>query len=90
MLCFPNAVSETEIHEKLARVIVRYGGGKIEPLEFRWKTREFRVRAVHARWTDRATRPLKYFFSVSVPSGEVFLLSHAEGEPVWYLESVSV
>lgn len=81
---------ETEIHEKLARVLVRYEGGKIEPLEFRWRTKEFRVASVNARWVDRATRPLRYFFSVTTASGEVFLLSYTEGNPLWYLESVSV
>lgn len=79
---------ETEIHEKLARVLVRYQEGRIEPLEFRWKTREFRVRAVNARWVDRATRPIRYFFSVTADAGETFTLSYREGEPVWYLETV--
>ena len=81
---------ETEIHEKLARVLVRYEGGKIEPLEFRWRTKEFHVSSVNARWVDRATRPLRYFFSVTTSSSEVFLLSYTEGHPLWYLESVQV
>jgi hypothetical protein len=83
-------VAETEIHEKLSRVLVRYEGGRIEPLEFRWKTREFRVRAVNARWVDRAARPVRYFFSVTAESGEVFTLSYREGDPLWYVESVIV
>jgi hypothetical protein len=82
-------MAETEIHEKLARVVVRYEGGRIEPVEFRWKTRELKVRSVNARWVDRSSRPFRYFFSLSAESGEVFLLSWREGEPVWYLESVS-
>ena len=83
-------MGETEIHEKLARVTVRYAGGKIEPLEFRWGTRDLKVQSVNARWVDRATRPLKYFFSVILTTGEVVVLSYREGEPVWYLESVLV
>ena len=82
-------MGEEEIHEKLARVVVRYEGGRVEPLEFRWKTREFRVTSVNARWVDRSSRPIRYFFSLTAESGEVFLLSYREGEPVWYLESVS-
>lgn len=81
-------MAETEIHEKLARVLVRYEGGRIEPLELRWKTRDLRVRSVNARWVDRATRPLRYFFSVTVDDGSVLILSHAEGDPLWYVESL--
>ena len=83
-------MAETEIHEKLARVVVRYEGGKIEPLELRWGTRDLKVRSVNARWTDRAARPYKYFFSVSLAGGEVVILSWREGEALWYVESVLV
>jgi hypothetical protein len=83
-------MGETEVHEKLGRVLVRYEGGKIEPLEFRWGTRELKVRSVNTRWVDRATRPIKYFFSVITTSGEVVVLSYREGEAIWYVESVLV
>ena len=83
-------MAETEVHEKLARVLVRYEAGRIEPLEFRWGTRELRVASVNARWVDRATRPIKYFFSVTTSSGDVCILCHREGDPVWYLESILV
>jgi len=79
---------ETEIHEKLGRVLVRYEGGRIEPLEFRWGTRDLTVRSVNARWVDRATRPFKSFFSVSLVTSEVVVLSYREGEAIWYLESI--
>jgi len=78
-----------EVREKLARLLVRYEGGRIEPVEFRWGRREFRVRCVNARWVDRSIRPIGYFFSVTTDSDELFTLSHREGEPVWYLENVS-
>ena len=83
-------MAETEIHEKLARVLVRYEGGRIDPLELRWGTRELRVVSVNARWVDRATRPIRYFFSVTAASGELLVLSWREGEPIWYLDSVLV
>ena len=83
-------MAETEIHKKLGRVLVRYEGGKIEPLEFRWGTRDLKVKSVNARWVDRATRPVRYFFSVTSDAGEIFVLSYREGEPVWYLDSVIV
>ena len=81
-------MAETEIHEKLAHVVVRYGGGRIEPLEFRWRTRDLKVASVNAHWTDRVVRPWKYFFSVTLATGEVVILSHREGEALWYVESV--
>ena len=81
---------EERISEKLGKVIVRYEGGRVEPLQFRWGTRDFRVCLLNASWTDRATRPICYFFSVTTDSGEVFLLSYREGEPVWYVDSVIV
>ena len=83
-------MAETEIHEKLARVVVRYEGGRIEPLELRWGVRDLKVASVNAHWTDRATRPFKYFFSVTLVTGEVVILSHREGDALWYLESVLV
>jgi hypothetical protein len=83
-------MAETEIHEKLSRILVRYEGGRVEPLEFRWGTRDLRVSSVNAHWIDRATRPIKYFFSVSTSSGEVCILCHREGDPIWYIESILV
>ena len=83
-------MAETEIHEKLPRVLVRYEGGRIEPVEFQWGTRVLPVASVNARWVDRATRPIKYFFSVTTSTGEVCILCHREGDPLWYLESVLV
>ncbi|MBI2900827.1 MAG: hypothetical protein HYY17_11640 [Planctomycetes bacterium] len=81
-------MDETTLHEKLHRVLVRYEGGRIEPIEFQWGAREFRVRAVNARWVDRATRPVRWFFSVTAESGEIFTLAYREGEPIWYVEGV--
>ena len=81
-------MAETEVHEKLARVVVRYEGGRIEPLELRWGVRDLKVASVNAHWTDRVTRPIKYFFSVTLATGEVVVLSHREGEALWYVESV--
>jgi len=83
-------MAETEIHEKLPRVLVRYEGGRIDPVEFQWGTRVLPVSSVNARWVDRATRPIKYFFSVTTSTGEICILCHREGDPLWYLESVLV
>ena len=83
-------MGEERVDEKLARLVVRYEGGRVDPVEFRWGAREFRVKSVNARWVDRSTRPVRWFFSVTAESGEVFQLSYREGEPVWYVDRVLV
>ncbi len=79
---------DAELHEKLARAVVRFEAGRIDPLELRWGRRDLRVRAVNARWVDRAARPPRLFFSVTAETGETLVLSHRPGEPVWYVERV--
>jgi len=81
-------MAETEVHEKLARVLVRYEGGRVQPVEIRWRNRDLAVRSLNARWIDRAGRPWKAFFSVTLSDGSVVVLSHAENDVVWYVESV--
>ena len=81
---------EERIGEKLRKIVVRYERGRVEPLYFQWGTRDFHVRVLNSHWIDRMTRPVRYFFSVTADSGEVFLLSYREGETVWYLDSLIV
>src|SRR5258708_7421487 len=54
-------MAETEVHEKLARVLVRYEAGRIEPLEFRWGTRDLSLASLNTRSSDPSTRPIKTF-----------------------------
>ena len=77
--------SPVRVGDPLGWVLAKFEKGAIHPLRFRWRQREFDVAAVHARWTDRETRPIRRFFSVSVASGEVMELCYREGDPVWYL-----
>lgn len=79
---------QERVDDPLAWVEARFEKGAIHPLRLRWKTREFEVRAVHARWVDRGTRPVRWFFSVSVPSGEILELCYREGDPVWVVTRV--
>lgn len=76
------------VNDPLAWVVARFEKGAIHPMRFRWKQREFAVRAVHARWTDRSTRPIRWCFAVSVASGEWMELCYREGDPVWRLTQV--
>lgn len=81
---------EERINEPLGYVLVRFEGGKVRPLRFRWGAREFDVRELNAQWVDRQIRPIRYFFSVTVDSGEVFQLCHCEGDPLWIVDSIMV
>ena len=87
-ICLGGRVREDKIDEPVGRILVRFQGGRVEPLEFRWGHREFTVREQNARWVDRETRPIRYFFSVTTVSGEIFQLQYREGDPVWYVDSV--
>ena len=80
--------SPVRVDDPLAWVVARFEKGAIHPMAFRWRQREFAVTAVHARWTDRATRPIRYGFSVSVASGEIMELCYREGDPIWRLLGV--
>jgi hypothetical protein len=78
----------TRLSEPLAWVTARFEKNAISPTAFRWKTREFRVTSVNARWVDRAVRPIRHGFSVTAASGEVIELEYREGDPVWYVTGV--
>ena len=76
------------IDDPLAWVDARFEKNAICPVRFRWKQREFAVQAVHARWVDRRTRPTRYYFAVTVATGEAMELCYREGDPVWTLTQV--
>ncbi len=82
-------MNRTLVDEPLAWVEARFEKGAISPTAFRWGPREFRVSAVHARWVDRAARPVRHGFSVGVEQGGVMELSYREGDPVWRLVAVA-
>ena len=79
---------ETRIDEPLAWVEARFERGAISPRAFRWGRRELRVASVNARWVDRAARPPRHGFSVTVETGEVIELEWREGDPVWTVTMV--
>ncbi|MGA1202269.1 MAG: DUF6504 family protein [Planctomycetota bacterium] len=79
---------EERIHEPIGSLIARFEGAGIAPLSFRWRRREYTVRALNARWTDRSIQPSVHGFTVTVDSGDVFELSYQEGEGLWRLERI--
>jgi hypothetical protein len=76
---------EELINEPLACIVVRFEAGRIEPLSFRWKTREFTVKRVLSSRYDRTAKPNRTIISVAGATGEVMELFRREGEAVWIL-----
>lgn len=79
---------EETIREPVAALLARFDGRGIEPLAFRWRRREYRVRRLNARWIDRSLSPAVHGFTVTVDTGDLYELSYQEGNPVWTLERV--
>ena len=67
-----------------------FKGGTTTPVAFRRGAREHRVVRVNARWTDRAGRHPRFYFSVTVDSGDVYQLNLHGGDMVWWLDSVTL
>ena len=67
-----------------------FKGGRVTPLAFRHGGREQRVTHVNARWVDRAGRHPRFFFSVTVASGDVYQLELAAADLVWRLDFVTL
>ena len=65
-----------------------FRGGVATPVAFRRGGREHRVTRVNARWVDRAGRHPRFFFSVTVESGDVYQLQLHGADLVWWLDSV--
>jgi len=76
---------EEAIGDRLDWVVVRFEAGRIEPVAFRWKTREFDVARVLSFRLDRSTRPNRMSIEVRVTTGEVMELTRREGEAIWIL-----
>ena len=67
-----------------------FRGGEVTPLAFRRRGREHRVARVNARWVDRAGRHPRFHFSVTDENGDVYQLSLAAADLVWWLDSVAL
>ena len=59
-------------------------------MAFRRGAREHRITRVNARWTDRAGRHPRFYFSVVAESGDVYQLNLYGGDLVWWLDSVTL
>ena len=73
-------------------VVVRaeFKGGVVTPLAFRRSAREHRVTRVNARWTDRAGRHPRFYFSITADGGDVYQLHLNAADLVWRLDFVTL
>ncbi len=79
---------EERINEPINRISVIFENGEIKPLSFNWSKRNYKVLKNNMFWIDRNSRPIKYGFSVTVETGEIFQLIYREGDPVWRVDTV--
>ena len=79
-----------EAIDEAVAVHADFRGGAVTPVAFRRGAREHRITRVNARWTDRAGRHPRFYFSVVVESGDVYQLNLYGGDLVWWLDSVTL
>ncbi len=65
-----------------------FAGGRVTPVCFWRGERQHEVRAVHARWLDRAPRHPQLYFSAETDSGDVYEIRLDTGQMLWHLQSV--
>ncbi len=67
-----------------------FRGGVVTPVAFHRGAHEQRVARVNARWVDRSGRHPRFYFSVTVESGDVYQLQLQAADLVWWLDSVTL
>jgi len=80
---------QEQIDEAVA-VRADFQGGRVKPVAFRRQGREQRVTRINARWVDRAGRHPRFYFSITVESGDVYQLHLHAADLVWWLDSVTM
>lgn len=74
--------------DESVKVRADFQGGRVNPLLIKRKHQELRVQRVTARWEDRHGSQKVHYFSVQVPSGDVYQLEFHSGDLLWKLNSV--
>ncbi len=70
------------------KVRADFQGGQVRPLRIGRRHQDLEVAQVTARWEDRRGTQKIYYFSVQVPSGDVYQLEFASGDLLWTLNTV--
>lgn len=79
-----------EAIDEAVAVRADFKGGTVTPVVFRRGASEHRVVHVNSRWIDRAGRHPRFYFSVTVQSGDVYQLNLHGSDLVWWLDSVTL
>ena len=79
-----------ETIDEAVAVRADFRGGVVTPVAFRRGAREFRVTCVNARWTDRGGRHPRFYFAITVESGDAYQLHLHAADLVWWLDSVTL
>jgi hypothetical protein len=74
--------------DEAVKVRADFQGGQAAPLRIQRKSQDLKVHRVTARWEDRKGAHKIYYFSVQVPSGDVYQLEFHSGDLLWKLNSV--
>jgi hypothetical protein len=79
-----------EAIDEAVAVRADFRGGRVSPVAFHRGARAHRVTRVNARWVDRSGKHPRFFFSVTVESGDVYQLQLQGADLVWWLDSVTL
>ena len=79
-----------EAIDEAVPVRAEFRGGVATPVAFRRGGCEHRVVRVNARWVDRSGRHPRFYFSVTVSSGDIYQLQLHAADLVWWLDSVTL
>jgi hypothetical protein len=74
--------------DEAVKVRADFQGGRATPVLIRRRTQELEVKRITARWEDRRGSQKVHYFSVQVPSGDVYQLEFYSGDLLWKLNSV--
>lgn len=77
-----------ETLDETVKVRADFTGGRVSPLRIKRGTQDLKVHQVTARWVDRHGAHKIHYFSVQVPSGDVYQLEFHSGDLLWKLTSV--
>jgi hypothetical protein len=78
-----------EIQEPV-EVIALFRKGKLSPLKFRWKGREYPVRRMNCAWTTDEGETRFHHFAVMSDSSDVYELTYDRSSYEWKIENVSL
>ena len=79
-----------EAIDEAVPVRAEFRGGVATPVAFRRGGREHRVVRVNARWVDRSGRHPRFYFAVTVASGDIYQLQLHAADLVWWVDSVTL